>query len=54
MAARPIVVAIVCTRTDIGEPFIFSSSRNKACPPSSTGIGRKFTMARFTPIIAMK
>jgi hypothetical protein len=30
-----------------GEPFIFSSSKNKNLPPSKAGIGNKFNIAKF-------
>jgi hypothetical protein len=33
-------------------PWIFSRHRNTKCPPSTTGMGRKFTTARLALIIA--
>ena len=52
--AIPILFAIINTLSLNGLPLNASMERNRTCPPSRTGTGRRFKIARLMLIIAMK
>ena len=45
---------MACFFTLRGRPRIFSTAKNRSCPPSAMGIGNKFTMQRLTLMNPMK
>ena len=51
--ANPVVFAIACTLNGISRRIIFSIIRKSNLPPSSTGNGMRFNMARFKEMSAM-
>src|SRR5690606_25287268 len=54
ISSSPAIVAALCTATGTGRPRICSLRRNRNCPPSTIGSGRKLITARFTLTSAMK
>lgn len=50
---NPAVPILSIVSSSNGFPRSFSIIKNNTCPPSSAGMGRKFTIARSSEIIAI-